>query len=468
MPKQSQDKVNYMDAGGAENCCGNCSMFDGSGSCSAVSGEISADCSCDLFDAESDDMADGAPVHALFIEPLQLNDADVRFSGDGYLVANARIARTGIQEYKGFELGYPHLDTVKVYRPESEVFHRDSLRSWAHRPVTNDHPSDKVTSSNWKKVAVGQTDGHIARDGQFIRVPMVVMDQETIDSWKKGKKQLSGGYQADLVWKKGKTKDGEMYDAVQKTIRGNHVAIVDKARGGPMLTIGDSFKPFASGNDSQPDKRRKWMAGENTRVITVDGIQSEMTDVAASVVLRAIEQRDAKTRELDATIARLTADAATAKATADATAAAQKTALDTANGQITALTQKVKDAEATPAKLDDMVRARLNVVDSAARILGDKFNPTGKTDIEIMRAVCDAKIGVEATKAMNDDGIRGAFTALVPAKTSNGSSGVHDTARAFSTSSGIHSSQDARDAAWDQSNKRLTEAWRTPSPAPAR
>ena len=64
--------------------------------------------------------------------------AGTRWREDGYLVADARIARTGIQNYLGSEVGKPDMAQVRVYRPGSEVFSDETLRSAAHRPVTND------------------------------------------------------------------------------------------------------------------------------------------------------------------------------------------------------------------------------------------------------------------------------------------------------------------------------------------
>ncbi|GES45816.1 hypothetical protein RsS62_50680 [Rhizobium dioscoreae] len=82
--------------------------------------------------------------------------AGTRRTGDGYLVADARIARTGIQTYAGAEIGKPEMPTVRIYRPGGEVFSEDTLKSAAHRPVTNEHPPEMVTSENWKKYAVGE------------------------------------------------------------------------------------------------------------------------------------------------------------------------------------------------------------------------------------------------------------------------------------------------------------------------
>lgn len=79
-----------------------------------------------------------------------------RLTRDGYLVADAKIARTGIQLYAGKEVdpenkqGWRDKALVRVYRPESEVFSTDAMASFAHKPITDDHPSEAVSSKNWK------------------------------------------------------------------------------------------------------------------------------------------------------------------------------------------------------------------------------------------------------------------------------------------------------------------------------
>ncbi len=149
----------------------------------------------------------------------------VRRTSDGYLAAFARVARTGIQTYKGSELGRPDLERVRVYRPPDEVFNADAMRSFAHRPVTLKHPSVPVTQKNWKKYSGGMTGDEVVRDGEYVRVPMVMMDQALIDAYEKdGVKELSMGYSTDIKWVTGVTDSGEAYDAVQTAIRGNHLA----------------------------------------------------------------------------------------------------------------------------------------------------------------------------------------------------------------------------------------------------
>lgn len=163
----------------------------------------------------------------------------VNKTADGYLTATPRVARTGIQLYLGSEIGVTDKKVVRIYRSEDEVFSTDSMHTFAHKPVTDDHPPQPVTSKNWKQFSRGQIGDEVARDGEFIRVPMVLMDSGLISKVEQGKAELSVGYTCDLDMTAGQTADGQQYDGVQKNIRVNHVAVVNQGRAGKAARIGD-------------------------------------------------------------------------------------------------------------------------------------------------------------------------------------------------------------------------------------
>src|SRR5206468_6069513 len=133
----------------------------------------------------------------------------------------------------------PDMDEVRVYRPPEEVFSKSAMKSMAHRPISLDHPFTKIDAGNWKELSVGHSGGDVARDGEFVRVPLVLMDAHAISAAQSGKSQLSVGYGAKLKWEAGQTPDGQLYDAMQQEIRANHIALVSVARGGDKLRIGD-------------------------------------------------------------------------------------------------------------------------------------------------------------------------------------------------------------------------------------
>ena len=151
-----------------------------------------------------------------------------------------RASRAPAFKFTGaVELGRPDLAEVRVYRSEFEVMHKDAVSSLAHKPVTIEHPDEPVNARNWKDVAVGHVGDEILRDGEFIRVPLHLMDAAAIREVQSGRSQLSVGYSALLHWEDGVTPDGEPYHVKQTNIRANHVAITHTARGGNKLRMGD-------------------------------------------------------------------------------------------------------------------------------------------------------------------------------------------------------------------------------------
>lgn len=271
---------------------------------------------------------------------------------DGYLTASVRAARTGIQIYSGAEVGKPEMAQVRVYRPEAEVFKKDAMASFTTIPVTVNHPPAAVTADNWREYAVGSTGEDIARDGDFIRVPIIVKDAAAIRQIESGKRQLSMGYACDLDWTAGTTADGLTYDAKQTNLIGNHLAIVDAARGGSFLTIdGDTAV---------------------AKFMMVDGLQVEVTDAAELAI-----------NKLLGTIKTVT-DAATASAakfTADLSTSAAKIA--TLDAEIATL----KSAQLTGDKLDAAVAERAQLLADAKTIGGANIDLKGTNDDIKKRAV---------------------------------------------------------------------------------
>jgi hypothetical protein len=376
----------------------------------------------------------------------------VHRTADGYLAAFARVARAGVQTYKGHELGRPDLGDVRVYRPEAEVFHADALKSFAHRPVTLRHPPEPVNAKNWKQYAGGLTGDQIVRDGEFVRVPMTMMDQAMIDAYEKGGvKELSMGYSADLVWQDGETEDGEKYDAVQTAIRANHLAVVPVARGGKQLSIGDGKKG---------DKKM------TTKTIMIDGVPVEVDDVSAAVVQRQIAKDAEQIKSLSDNLARATAAADEFKKKTEEELAAEKKKVEAKDGEIVVLKKQVADAAVTPVMLDALVKVRSEVIDKAKSLLDDKYVFDGKKIEDIRKDAVTAKLG-DAAKTMSDAAIEGAFNALTHDVKGDGATQVADALRGHRPGGATASAMKLRDEAFAEHEKRLGDAWKSPSQAKA-
>lgn len=424
---------------------------------------------------------------AQFVDEVELEEvcdlsdaagANMRITADGYLVASPRIARTGIQLYRGAEVDRPDLEVVRVYRPADQVFNNKAMASLAHRPVTFDHPDENITSRNWRAHAVGYVAGEVARDGDFIRVPLALMDQDAIEAVKDGHAQLSVGYGAKLVWGDGKTDSGEQYDAMQTDIRANHIAVVKRARGGDNLRMGDdsddlfdrefstkerekaaakgqamSHGGFPIKNESDLRNAIKAIGRAKNRSAAIAHIKKRaralgltsllpekwgdsdrrpnMTERVIDGVRIELEDRDDQilARHLDALNKQIN-DAAAALTSATAKAGELQKAIETKDGEIIGLTKKLADAEWTPQKRDQAIRESMEVFDRARRVLGDKLITDGKTEIAIKREVVAAELGDEETKAMSDEAIAGVFRAVT--RETKNDDGLRRTATALS------------------------------------
>lgn len=309
-----------------------------------------------------------------------------RRTADGYLVADVKVARTGVQEYLGSELGRPDMPIVRVYRPESEVFDEAAMRSYTHRPMTNNHPAKPVTADTWKAVAIGQTGDKVVRDGEFVTVPLVLMDAASIKAYESGKRELSMGYTAEIIFDAGTTPSGEPYDAVQTQLRMNHLALVDRARGGASLRIGDR----------NPNPEDSSMSNANTKTVLVDGLQVETTDAGA----QAITKLQGQIQDAAAASQRLVTDHATAIA-----------AKDTEIGALKVELQQAKDAAPKPADLDRMVADRVALV-TVARAIAPAVKVEGVSDADIRTAVVAAKLGAEFVKDASPGEVLGMFRAI--------------------------------------------------------
>lgn len=317
-----------------------------------------------------------------------------RRTADGYLIARAKVARTGIYDYAGFEVdpqnehGLRDKPIVKVFRPGDQVFDRASLASFVGKPVTNDHPTTPVNADNWRDLARGTVMGAV-RDGEYVAFDLMLTDKAAIAAVESGKRELSNGYSCDLKFEAGTAPDGQTYDAVQTAIRGNHIALVDQGRAGPECRITDRFAAC----DANPaalsalSKKEPVMAG----TIVVDGLPVSLADEAA--VRAVLEKKDAAIAE--------------AQNALDAV----KGELETANGKIAALDSELSAAKAAASaeKLDQLVADRAALI-VAAKAAVPSVVTDGKSAAEIRKAVVVAKLGDNAPTS--DEAIAGAFAVL--------------------------------------------------------
>lgn len=150
---------------------------------------------------------------------------------NGFLRAEGYLTRTGIFDYRRAD------GSVKrELRLPEEILSHETLDSLAMVPITNEHPPELLTADNSKKYAVGTVGESVRADDGFVRSSLILTDAQAIAEVEAGKRELSCGYTLDLDETPGEW-NGQRYDAIQRNVRGNHVAIVANGRAGEACAI---------------------------------------------------------------------------------------------------------------------------------------------------------------------------------------------------------------------------------------
>lgn len=266
---------------------------------------------------------------------------------EGFIKDAPIIGRTGILEYRNVD------GTIRrEYRPPEEAFNADSLASIRGKPITLGHHG-WVSSANYREAKpVGTVISDGRQDGSNIRADVVIYSLDTED------RELSCGYQTELEETPGVTEDGQHYDAIQRNIRYNHLAIVPRGRAGNARLNMDGNQSI---EEVESMSAKVMFKADN-------GIEYEVPAEVKVAYDAMVEKADATKKDLDAMTAKF----------------------DSATAEIEKLKQDAAKAEADfKAKFDEMV----------------------KTTIEL-RTIA-SKHGIEKADEMSNDEIKKAVVAKV-------------------------------------------------------
>lgn len=168
-----------------------------------------------------------------------------------WVIKQNPITKIGVFPYLGRQIS-PELEPNKIYqvlRPESELFAAEALASFNELPITIGHallgPREEGFTPAEEKGIDGTTGTTAERKGDKVVNDIKLFSERIKDELNHGKKELSAGYFCDFVPERG-TWNGRHYDFVQKNIRGNHIALVDKGRSGHDVRVMDSAEGVAT------------------------------------------------------------------------------------------------------------------------------------------------------------------------------------------------------------------------------
>jgi len=339
---------------------------------------------------------------------------------EGFYQGRAIVTCVGVFTYRNADNSI----TRELRIPE-EVFSPDSLDSMKGKPVTNNHPRNKVTAENAKKYQVGSigTDpsswidgwaarnsederGSTASDGFHVAVTLTITNEDAIADIKSGKTALSMGYTCDIeAAPEGSVWCGMAYDCVQRNIRYNHVAIVDKARAGGAAKIrmdgGDAIQIENAG--ASPNPRQ----GENSmKKISIDGVDYEGEDG----LIKSYQEEKKRADSVESAVEKLEKDIKNLKKELSAMEADRDNNKDRAD-KLDTECKALKEQSLDPKRLDAAVKARVDLLDAAIKA-GVEVKD-GVSDAEIRKAVI-VKVYPEAKLDGRDEAyVNGRFDSAV-------------------------------------------------------
>lgn len=160
-----------------------------------------------------------------------------------WLCNDSNISKVGVFAYLGREIS-PKLEADKVYyvyRPAEELFSKETIDSFKSVvPLTDEHEmlGKDYTPAESKGVEGVVFDPHPSDDGLYLKGNVKIFSERMKHLLNRGKKELSMGYFCDYDLTAGEF-NGQHYDVVQRNLRANHVALVDRGRSGSDVRVFD-------------------------------------------------------------------------------------------------------------------------------------------------------------------------------------------------------------------------------------
>lgn len=164
---------------------------------------------------------------------------------NGYVeITGNPISKIGVYPYLGSEIGADEPDRIyKVYRPESELASEETIASFRLMPIIDEHTvlgsEDEGLTPAERKGVQGALGQDIHYDRPYLRGTLKLFSESAKELVRSGtRRELSPGYRCRYDFSPG-VFDGQVYDAIQRDIRANHLALVTEGRTGPDVAVLD-------------------------------------------------------------------------------------------------------------------------------------------------------------------------------------------------------------------------------------
>jgi hypothetical protein len=280
-------------------------------------------------------------------------------------------------------------------------------------PLTNEHPVHMVDISNANELMVGFTSDQISRDGRNLKTSGTLTHKPTIDQVEtKTKMQVSCGYDCELEFTPGVHR-GQRYDAIQRNIRYNHIAIVKKGRAGPeakihldstgagerVMRLDSVIEDFEDVTTPEAGEHTNESNGENMKTLVINGIEHKLDDAAYDAIVARFKADSEAIDAGKADLAAAKAESTTLTAKCDSLTDELKTAkesrldADAVEAKVEERLKLVRFAEKF-LKVDDIKGSALDIIEKLIQRKNPDFKKDGKSDA-YMQARLDHMIETE-------------------------------------------------------------------------
>ena len=206
------------------------------------------------------------------------------FTEEGYLVDHPVLTSIGIFEYTNKDGSIR-----RELRLPEEVFKPESLKTYKGKPIIVTHDAGLITKDNVSEEAIGTILSEGYKDGDDVRAEIIIHDTDEMKSV--GLKELSLGYNLTLdetpgVW------EGEPYDAIQRDITINHLALVLQARAGDQARLNIDSRDRTSKGVKTMSKKTKKFGTRADGVLSPEELQKAIADYKKRRAERIESQKD--------------------------------------------------------------------------------------------------------------------------------------------------------------------------------
>jgi hypothetical protein len=311
----------------------------------------------------------------------QIDSSKLVDTKDGLLVKDAIICRAMVLDYNGKKI---------LKSPEALA---DSMPTMQRMMITDEHPQSRVIMdvSEIKGRILPET---VKLNNNVATGDLLITDKVLADEIRKGKRDLSPGYYADIIEEPGTFND-EPYQAVQKKVLYDHLAVVKAGRcSRPKCGILDSHSSIT--DEIKAKETQETMAES----IVVDGVgyTPEMVKklVADSAALTEAQKLANETNKLIDAKETAFVDQGKALAASEARIVTMQATIDTAEQEKCApLIKQIMDAMPTLKTEDFKEWDFKRLTDTAASTL-EAARLKARTDGKQVKSIIDdayAKVG---------------------------------------------------------------------------